>query len=90
MDTSIPRGAELARVRGEEVRCSAAALGIQPPILLGFPDGALGSYSANPGLLFRLTQRLHEELQQLHPAALIAWGPDGAGAIQTIGSSAVS
>lgn len=77
-NTAIPRGPELARVRGEEARCSAATLGIQPPILLGFPDGALGSYSADPSLLFRLTQRLHEELQRLQPDALITWGPDGA------------
>src|SRR4029077_18340699 len=36
--TSIPRGPELARVRSEEARCAADALGIHAPILLGFPD----------------------------------------------------
>ncbi len=77
-NTSIPRGPELARVRSEEVRCSTEALGIHPPILLGFPDGALGNYAADPELLYRLTPRLSEELQRLHPDALITWGPDGA------------
>jgi LmbE family N-acetylglucosaminyl deacetylase len=76
-NTSVPRGPEIAKLRVEEARCSAQALGIQPPILLGFPDGALGHYNADPALLFRLTQRLHEELQRLRPDVLITWGPDG-------------
>jgi LmbE family N-acetylglucosaminyl deacetylase len=76
-NTSVPRGPEIAKLRIEEARCSAQALGIQPPILLGFPDGALGHYSADPAMLYRLTQRLHEELQRLRPDVLITWGPDG-------------
>ena len=76
--TSIPRGPELARVRAEEARCAAQALGIQPPILLGFPDGKLGDYVGDPSLLYRLTQRVHEELRRLRPDALITYGPDGA------------
>ena len=47
-NTSIPRGPELARVRDAEARCATDALGIQPPILLGFPDGALGTTSPTP------------------------------------------
>ena len=78
-NTAVPRGPEIARLRVEEARCSAQALGIQPPILLGFPDGALGHYSADPAMLYRLTQRLHEELQRLQPNVLITWGPDGGG-----------
>ena len=76
-NTSVPRGPEIAKLRVEEARCSARALGIQPPILLGFPDGALGNYNADPAMLFRLTQRVHEELQRLRPDVLITWGPDG-------------
>jgi LmbE family N-acetylglucosaminyl deacetylase len=76
-NTSVPRGSEIARLRAEEARCSAQALGIHPPILLGFPDGALGDYNADPALLFRVTQRVLEELQRLQPAVLITWGPDG-------------
>ena len=75
--TSIPRGPELARARADEARCAADALGAKPPILLGFPDGQLGSYTDDPLRLFKLTQRLHEELQRLRPDALITWGPDG-------------
>ena len=76
-NTSVPRGPQIAKLRVDEARCSAQALGVHPPILLGFPDGALGHYNADPSLLFRVTQRVHEELQRLRPDALITWGPDG-------------
>ena len=33
-NTSVPRGPEIAKLRVEEARCSAQALGIQSPILL--------------------------------------------------------
>jgi LmbE family N-acetylglucosaminyl deacetylase len=76
--TSLPRGPELARVRSEEARCATDALGIQPPILLGFPDAQLGSYLEEGARLPRLTLRILEELQRLRPDAVITWGPDGA------------
>jgi LmbE family N-acetylglucosaminyl deacetylase len=76
-NTSIPRGPELARVRADEARCASEALSMRQPILLGFPDAGLGNYAADPALLYRLTQRLQEELQRLRPDAVITWGPDG-------------
>jgi LmbE family N-acetylglucosaminyl deacetylase len=76
-NTSVPRGPAVDRLRVEEARCSAQALGVNPPILLGFPDGALGNYNADPTLLFRVTQRVQEELQRLRPDVVITWGPDG-------------
>ena len=75
--TDIPRGPELVRARAEEARCAATALGLQQPILLGFPDGKLGDYVSDPSLLYRLTPRLHSELQSLRPDAIVTWGPDG-------------
>ena len=75
--TSIPRGPELARVRSEEARCAADALGIHAPILLGFPDAHLGSYMEDPARLFQLTARVQAELQRLRPDAMITWGLDG-------------
>lgn len=74
---SGPRGADLVRVRSEEARCAAKALGVQPPILLDFPDGKLGDYASDRTLLYRLTQRIAEEMQRLHPDAVLTWGPDG-------------
>jgi LmbE family N-acetylglucosaminyl deacetylase len=76
--TSIPRGPDLARVRSEEARCATDALGIHPPILLGFPDARLGNYLEDPTRLFQLTARVQGELQRLRPDAVITWGPDGA------------
>ena len=75
--TTIARGPDLARARADEARCAAAALGIKPPILLEFPDSKLGDYGSDPSLLYRLTQRIQEELQRLKPDVLITWGPDG-------------
>lgn len=75
-NTSLPRGPQVAQVRAEEARCAAVALGIHSPVLLGFPDGALGN-TIDPTMLYRLTQRLHEELQRLQPDVLVTWGPDG-------------
>jgi LmbE family N-acetylglucosaminyl deacetylase len=76
-NTSVPRGPEIAKLRVEEARCSASALGARPPILLGLPDGWLGSYRDEPKVLFRLTQRLQEEIARLRPDVVITWGPDG-------------
>ncbi|HEY7566642.1 MAG TPA: PIG-L family deacetylase [Gemmatimonadaceae bacterium] len=75
--TTIPRGPELARLRSEEARCATKALGMRPPILLDFPDAQLGNYAEDPSRLYRLTQRVQEELQRLRPDAIITWGPDG-------------
>jgi LmbE family N-acetylglucosaminyl deacetylase len=75
--TSIPVGPELARARGEEARCSAQALGAQPPIVLGFPDGHLGDYIGDRTRIYQITERVHAELQRLRPDVVITWGPDG-------------
>jgi LmbE family N-acetylglucosaminyl deacetylase len=71
------RGEEVVRARGAEARCAADALGAQPPIFLGFPDGKLGDYIGDRSLLYRLTDRIAGELQRLHPDAVVTWGPDG-------------
>ena len=44
---------DLAVVRANEARCAARKLGARPPILLEFPDGKLGDYSEDKGLLYR-------------------------------------
>jgi LmbE family N-acetylglucosaminyl deacetylase len=75
--TTIPRGPELARVRADEARCATDALGIHPPILLGFPDGHLGTFTEDRDRLFQLTARAQAELERLRPDVLITWGPDG-------------
>jgi LmbE family N-acetylglucosaminyl deacetylase len=71
------QGEELVLLRAEEARQAAEALGIEPPILLGFPDGKLGDYVGDRGLIYRFTRSIAEELARLRPDAVITWGPDG-------------
>lgn len=69
----IPAGEQLAAVRTREATCSAAALGVQPPILLGFPDGGLASMQ----VLTAATTRLRTVLHEFRPDAIVTWGPEG-------------
>jgi len=73
------RGDALAAARAGEARCATDALGIHPPILLGFPDGKLGDYIGDRSLIFRLTEAVAGELQRIHPDAVVTWGPEGGG-----------
>ena len=71
------QGQDLVKQRADEARCAAESLGMKPPILLGFPDGKLGDYAGDRSLIYRLTQRIGEELARLRPDAVLTWGPDG-------------
>jgi LmbE family N-acetylglucosaminyl deacetylase len=76
--TGIPAGDSLATVRANEARCSARALGIEPPILFGFPDAGLADFAPWPGKrLDTLVTRLDSVLRTIRPDAVITWGPDG-------------
>ena len=74
---SGPTGAALAAVRAEEARCAATHIGAREPIPLDFPDGKLGDYLGDRGLVARLTQRIAEEIERLRPDVVVTWGPDG-------------
>jgi LmbE family N-acetylglucosaminyl deacetylase len=75
----IPAGPELAKVRAEEARCSCRALGIEPPLLLGFKDGELGEQSRPPwGPLAEVRAAIGKVLQEVRPDAVITFGPEGA------------
>lgn len=74
----IPAGDSLAKVRADEARCSARALGLQPPILLGFPDAGLADFAPWPGKrLDTLATRIDSVLRALRPSVVLTWGPDG-------------
>jgi LmbE family N-acetylglucosaminyl deacetylase len=76
---AIPAGPELAKVRAEEALCSCRALGIEPPILLGFKDGELGKQSRPPwGPLAEVQAELGKLLARARPDAVITFGPEGA------------
>jgi LmbE family N-acetylglucosaminyl deacetylase len=74
---SGPVGDALAKARADEARCAATTLGARDPILLGFPDGKLGDYLGDRGLMTRLTDRIAKEIERLHPDVVVTWGPDG-------------
>lgn len=79
-ETDLEPGDEIAEVRAEEARCSAAALGINPPILLPFGDGSLGQrVRQGPPweTLAQLENRLAEILEELRPDVVVTWGPEG-------------
>jgi LmbE family N-acetylglucosaminyl deacetylase len=74
----IPAGDSLAAVRAGEARCSAAALGVRPPVLLGFEDAGLAVLSPWPGEpLDRMAKRVDSTLRALHPDVVLTWGPEG-------------
>jgi LmbE family N-acetylglucosaminyl deacetylase len=74
---SGPKGDALAKARTDEAQCAAAALGTGAPIFLGFPDGKLGDYPGDRTLMYRLTERIAQEIERLRPDVVITWGPDG-------------
>lgn len=61
---------ELAQLRSEEMRRAAAALGAQPPVLLGFPD--MGLDTLGPGVL---RERFVRAIRQYRPDVVIAEDP---------------
>lgn len=63
---------ELPGVREHELRCACAALGIEPPYLLSYPDGRLTD--ADP---LRVVAAILAVARQVHPQVLLSFGPDG-------------
>jgi LmbE family N-acetylglucosaminyl deacetylase len=75
---NLSPGEEIAKVRAEEARCSARALGIHPPILLQFDDGSLGERIRPPwATLSKVESELRKLFAELRPDVVITWGPDG-------------
>ncbi len=72
-NTDIPRGDALGKVREGEARCACSALGIKPPILMGFMDGGLPERDTIP----KVVERVRSLVDELKPNVLITWGPDG-------------
>jgi len=63
----------MGRIREEELRCSAAALGVARVIILGLPDGRLSEHRE------ALENALVRIICQVRPQAVIAFGPDDVG-----------
>jgi len=69
----IPAGEQLAAARVKEAECACQKLGAQPPILLGFPDGAI----IPSRMLADLATKLEKLILDLRPEVIVTWGPDG-------------
>jgi LmbE family N-acetylglucosaminyl deacetylase len=63
---------KLPGVREHELRCACAALGIQTPIMLDYPDGHLAE--ADPE---RVIAEILAIVRQVRPQVLLSFGPDG-------------
>jgi len=72
-NTDIPHGPELGLAREAEARCSARALGVHEPLLLGFQDGATTLQRTQD----EIARRLVEVFDKVQPDVVITWGPDG-------------
>lgn len=70
---NIPAGPELGAVREDELRCSAAALGIHPPTAFGFFDQGLTSSV----VLDEVAKRLRKVIAEVRPEVIITHSPDG-------------
>jgi LmbE family N-acetylglucosaminyl deacetylase len=69
----IPAGDQLGAAREQEARCACKQLGIREPLLLGFQDQGIST----PPATDQVVARLREIMNQVKPAVIITWGPDG-------------
>lgn len=66
------RPEELGAVREAELRCACRALGIEPPLLLDYPDGALMQVNADEPIA-----RILAVIRQMRPQVLLTWHTEG-------------
>jgi len=62
----------LAAMREQELRCACAALGIEPPRLLGYPDGKLQQVQSEA-----LIASILIAIEEFNPEVMLTFGPDG-------------
>jgi len=63
---------ELPTLRERELHCACAALGIEPPHLLGYQDGALAGVGEDEAV-----GQVLAAIRDLQPQVLVTWPPDG-------------
>jgi LmbE family N-acetylglucosaminyl deacetylase len=71
-DPPLCTPAELPALRERELRCSCAALGIEPPRLLDYHDSTLADVDEDEAVGQVLTV-----VRELRPEVLLTWPPDG-------------
>jgi N-acetylglucosamine malate deacetylase 2 len=63
---------ELPALRESDLHCACATLGIEPPILLDYPDGRLSEVDPET-----LLAEILAVVQRVQPQVMISFGPDG-------------
>ncbi|MBM3190543.1 MAG: PIG-L family deacetylase, partial [Chloroflexi bacterium] len=63
---------ELGAMREAELRCSCHALGLEPPVLLDYQDGALADVPEDEAVA-----RVAAHLRAIRPQVLLTWPPHG-------------
>jgi LmbE family N-acetylglucosaminyl deacetylase len=71
-DPPLCTPADLPGVRERELRCACAALGLQPPRLLGYEDGNLQKVEAE-----KMIAHILKAVDEIKPQVLLSFGPDG-------------
>jgi len=76
--SGIPAGEKLGLARRAEATCAAQTLGAKPPFFFGVMDGDLGAMTSPIGKNTEaVTEQVTKLLDQLHPDAIVTWGPEG-------------
>ena len=69
-------------IRIRELRCACLALGINPPIFLGYRDSGMENWQPKPGAFVladrdEVIARLVAEIHRLRPAVIVTFDPSG-------------
>jgi LmbE family N-acetylglucosaminyl deacetylase len=71
-DPPLCRPQELGAVRERELRCACAALGAEPPRLLGYRDGHLSEADSA-----EIIAQVLDVVDRVRPQVMLSFGPDG-------------
>lgn len=63
---------ELPALRESELHCACATLGVEPPILLDYPDGRLSEFDPET-----ILAEILAIVQKVNPQVMLSFGPDG-------------
>jgi len=71
-DPPLCTAEELPAVRERELRCACATLGIEPPRILDYPDGALSAVDPED-----IVAHILALVDEIRPQVMLSFGPDG-------------